>query len=452
MRDLKISMLIALTLLLASTITLTASAATEEEIELSIEEGLAWLAAQQNPDGGWGDDDSRMTAVTAFALIKLQMRARELGYDSPFDPEYPYSGNVKRGWEYMFEEVNNTPTHSAAQAISPQTHDGTADDPDVNGNGIGVLFLNPSPFYNVYTTGITVMALEASGTRDRVNDGGIDYDGDGSADTFMEVAQDAVEWLAFAQGDSGNDEGGWDYRALDNQTDDASTDNSNSGYAALGIAAGEAFGCSVPEWLKEELDVWIGTIQDPVDGDDDDGGSWYNPDWPENPWVNELKAGNLIFEMTLAGDTPSEPRFGDAMDYIARHWRDEDNDPGWGYNRDPSHYQAMYCLMKGLEYSRVERIDLDGVGVPEHDWYQEFADVIVAQQNPDGSWPSSDYGDDILNTIWALLTLERIAPPPPPPPVGGAVYPVDKLRLYAIIGAPTLLAAALVILAQAKRK
>jgi hypothetical protein len=36
--------------------------------------------------------------------------------------------------------------------------------------------------------------------------------------------------------------------------------------------------------------------------------------------------------------------------------------------------------------------------------------------------------------------------------VGGAVYPVDKLRLYAIIGAPTLLAAALIILAQAKRK
>jgi len=126
MRDLKISMLIALTLLLASTITFTASAATEEEIELSIEEGLAWLAAQQNPDGGWGDDDSRMTAVTAFALIKLQMRARELGYDSPFDPDYPYSVNVKRGWEYMFDEVNMIPTYSAAQAISSAGDGATA--------------------------------------------------------------------------------------------------------------------------------------------------------------------------------------------------------------------------------------------------------------------------------------------------------------------------------------
>jgi hypothetical protein len=76
----------------------------------------------------------------------------------------------------------------------------------------------------------------------------------------------------------------------------------------------------------------------------------------------------------------------------------------------------MFCLMKGFEYSGIDLIDLDGDGTPEHDWYQEFAQVIVDQQDPDGSWPSSDWGDTLLNTLWALLTLEKITPPPPPPP------------------------------------
>lgn len=253
-----------------------------------------------------------------------------------------------------------------------------------------------------------------------------------------------------AQGESGNDEGGWDYTALDNQTVNLATDNSNGGYAVLGLAAAEGFDCTVPGWVRTELDVWIGTIQDPVNGDPDDGGSYYKPYWlPGNPWCNELKAGNLIFQMTFFEDDPSTPQFMDAMDYIERHWMDQDNDPGWGYNQDPAHYQAMFCLMKGFEYSGIDLID--GDGTPEHDWYQEFAQVIVGQQNPDGSWPPSDWGDTLLNTLWALLTLEKITPPPPPPPVGGTVYPTDKLGLYVMVGVPATLALALIALAITKR-
>jgi hypothetical protein len=440
--------------LLLPTVTMQppATAATEEEIEESIVKGLAWLAAQQNPDGSWGTNPGHITAITGFALIKLQMRAHELGYDSPFDPAYEYAGNIEGGWVFIFNVTNDVPSYVTAQNISSQTHDGRDDDPDFNGNGIGKYFHNPNVFYTVYTTGICLMAPEASGTPGRVNDGRIDFDSDGNPDTFNEIAQDAAEWLAFAQGDSGNDEGGWDYGALDNQTANSATDNSNGGYAVLGLAAAEAFDCTIRGWVRTELNVWIGTIQDPVNGDPDDGGSYYNPDWlPDTPWCNELKAGNLIFQMTFFGDDPSAPRFQDAMDYITRHWRDQNNDPGWGYNQDPAHYQAMFCLMKGFEYSSIDLIDLDGDDTPEHDWYQELADVIVDQQNPGGSWPASDWGDELLSTLWALLTLEKITPPPPPPPVGGTVYPTDKLRLYAMVGAPVVAALALIAIAISKR-
>jgi hypothetical protein len=171
--------------------------------------------------------------------------------------------------------------------------------------------------------------------------------------------------------------------------------------------------------------------------------------------VNELKTGNLIFEMTLYGDIPSVQRFQDAIDYIERHWQDTNLQPGFRgdagidddgdtlIDEDPynwfdddgdglidedmglsNHYQAMYCLMKGLEYSGIDLLDLDGDNVPEHDWFQELATILLNDQNLDGSWPSSPcyvwpdgspgtMSGTVLSTIWALLTLEKIAPPPP---------------------------------------
>ncbi|MGD2200123.1 MAG: prenyltransferase/squalene oxidase repeat-containing protein [Candidatus Bathyarchaeota archaeon] len=390
-----------------------ASAATEGEIQHSINQGLAWLTSQQNPDGSWGANNWEMTAVTVFSLIKLQDRAYELEYESPFDPMYNYSENVVDGWGFVFSTLNLTPLYVAAQNLSVQTHGASLDDPDTNGNSIGVYFHNPNIHYTCYTTGLTLMALEASGTPGRLNDGGLDMDNDGSTDTFEELAQDAADWLAFAQGDSGNDLGGWGYGALDNQEENDWTDNSNSGYVVLGLAAAEGFGCSVPDWVKTELSKWIDVIQDPVDSDTDDGGSWYNPDWVDLHWVNELKTGNLIFEMTFVGDDDSILRFQDALDYINRHWMDLNVDPGWGYNQTPAGYQPMFTLMKGFEYSQIPLIDLDNDTVPEHDWYQEFAQVIVDQQNLDGSWPPSIWGDNLLSTLWALLTLEKVAPPPP---------------------------------------
>lgn len=388
------------------------NAATEEEIEQSIIDGLAWLAEDQDDvDGSWGASDK--TAQTCFALIKLQDRAYELEYESPFDPEYDYSDNVIAGWEYVF---NNGIYKQTPLAI--QVHGVNNDDPDTNGNGYGVYFASFGG-HPTYTTGICLMALEASGTPGRLNDAGIDYDGDAVPDSFFDIAQDATDWLAFAQADGGSDEGGWDYNALDNQATNGWADNSNSGYAVLGLAAAEGFGCTVPAWVRTELNFWINTIQDPVDGDADDGGSWYESGWS---WVNQLKTGNLIFQMTFYGDGPGDTRFDDAIDYIERHWQDMTNDPGWGYTLDPADYQAMYCLMKGLEYSGVDLIDTDGDTVSDNDWFnqeptavpsEDFASVLVAQQNPDGSWPTCNWGNPTLCTIWALLTLEKVTPPPP---------------------------------------
>ena len=409
----------------------SAMAVTPEEIETSIQAGIEWLVAQQDPGTGQWQDVPR----TGFVLIKLQDRAYELGKD-PFETDpaeddyYEYATNVIAGWQYLFAvDGNSNPLYARKENISDQNHvggaSGTVDDPDTRVNGYGIYFSGRS----IYNTGICLMALAASRAPGRVNDGGIDYDGDSNADTFGEIAQDVVDWLAFAQADSGNQEGAYSYSALNNG---GGGDNSNAGYAYLGLAAAEGFSCTVPDWVKTELNVWIDYVQNDPGAADDDGG--YCNDEPDGGsgygtparWVNELKTGNLIFEMTFYGDDPTATRFQNAMDYIERHWQDPNLQPGWGYNQPaPAHYQAIYCLMKGLEYSQIDLIDLDGNNVPEHDWFDEFATVLLAQQQGSGSWPSSpcyvwyctqNWGTmsgEVLSTVWALLTLEKIAPPPP---------------------------------------
>lgn len=384
-----------------------ANAVTQDEIEEAIARGVNWLVSQQEGDGKWGD--WQQVGVTCFALVALEERAYELGYQSAFNPDYPYSDNIIRGWQYILSE-----SHAHVQRLRAQLHNGKSDNPDTNGNGYGIYF-DTQEHSQTYNTGICLMALAAGSAPDRPNDGGLDYNGDGKPDTFKEIAQEAVDWLAFAQGDSDRTEGGWDYDAQDNEVDHA--DNSNSGYAVLGLAYGKEFDCDVPDWVSTELDVWINHIQCGAAGDEHGGSGYGGP--CDN--VNELKTGNLLFEMTFVReDASSTQRFQKALDYIERHWRDQDIDPGWGYNEYPADYQAMYTLMKGLDYSGIDLIDTDGDGDRDNDWHkqespasppQDFATVLMGQQNADGSWPGDcNHGNSVLCTVWALLTLDRAAP------------------------------------------
>ncbi|MBW1818281.1 MAG: LPXTG cell wall anchor domain-containing protein, partial [Deltaproteobacteria bacterium] len=359
------------------------------------------------------------TAYTCFVLLKLEERAYELVYDSPFDQDYPYWENVVAGWQYVFNSsrtLKQTPLGLQDHTALPGT--GTVDDPDTNSNGYGVYFVGSG--HPVYTTGVCLIALEASGTPDRANDGGLDFDSNGT-DTFKELAQEAADWLAWAQADSGIFEGGWSYQAKNNLGDHA--DQSNSGFAVMGLAAAEAFSCTVPSWVKTELNVWIGAIQY-TGGGDDDGGSRYTP---ISMWVNQYKTGHLIMQMVFVGDDTSTSRFQDALAYIEWNWRDADDgcsdgQDGWGYNVSPASYLAMFSLMKGLVYAGIDLLDTDGDTSRDDDWFnqeppvtpaEDFASVLVAQQNADGSWSGCCWGSPIMCTVWSLLTLEKISPEPP---------------------------------------
>jgi hypothetical protein len=349
-----------------------------EDIEASIVAGLAWLASQEDLPGSWGGGCDEV-AYTGMVLLKFETRAHELGLD-PLSPDYEYSGQVARGLQFLVDRALTMP-------ISPEP----AGDPDGNGNGIGVYWA-PCGYHLIYNTGVAMMALAASG----------------HPELYGGLVQDAVDFMAYAQADPdcGIHRGGWRYNP-----EECSSDNSNSGYATLGLGYAQApppfgFGLTVPQFVKDELSIWIDVIQDDVNGDPDDGGSWYDP---FSSLVNILKTGNLIYEMGMVGDDVSTGRVMDAIDYIERQWNGIDPWCGgaemWRYNR-----QAMFTMMKGLEALQIDLLDLDGDGTPETDWFGEVAQHLIGTQNPDGSWPGDCWAGPVMSTAWALLTLEKAVP------------------------------------------
>ncbi|UCE18232.1 MAG: T9SS type A sorting domain-containing protein [Gemmatimonadota bacterium] len=373
--------------------------ATKDEIQGAINNGLAWLAAKQEttpgPDfGSWGIDQK--VGKTGLAVKKFEHHATLMGYESPLDPNYPYHELVQRGLNYLFL---NASTH----AIVPQP----AGDPDSDGDGIGVGFSGGE----TYETGIALMAIVESNTPDSVVDVP-DSPVDGW--TYYDVAVDVVDFLAFGQIDAGIWRGSWGY--TDNSLNG---DNSNSGYATLGLRFAESspphgFGLTVPQFVKDELGdpgLWIDYIQNDVDGDQFDGGSAYfqpNDTTAGYQTVNILETGNLLSEMEWYGDDVATQRVLDAIDYIVRHWADPGNTwpgpQGWHGN-----YQAMFTLMKGLEAFGIEEIG-------GFDWFDEVSDSIVVSQHANGSWGPDIWdgwvgGDSVLSTTWALLTLQKVFPP-----------------------------------------
>ncbi len=410
--------------------------ATEAQIEQSILDGLLWLVGQQNlSDGSWGY--SYKIAETAFAVLKLETYAVETGQlneegkiDQVIIEGTDYYSNLVAGLAYL---LNNA---------------GSIDltDPDGNGDGKAVFFGSSIYDYrSTYFTGTAMMAIAASTHPEWTATIGVDVM------TYEDILQDIVDFLVWGQNDgasAGDMRGGWGYYA--NQP--TWSDQSNTGYAVLGLAYAQAppphgFALEIPQTTKDELSIWIDRVQR------SDGGSIYSPGWDSTSpdfWKNLLKTGNLLFEMALVGDTKDTARVQSALSYMANHWYDQDMEPGWRgdvcvdddgdglVDEDPyngldddldglvdedmgdTHFQAAYCLMKGLEAMNIGLDEIPGVS----DWYQDLADVIVYQQNVDGSWRSSPsyvwppgysgYGTmsgPVLATEWALLTLEKAAPP-----------------------------------------
>jgi len=351
-------------------------AATQAQINASITAGIAWLAPLQQAGGNW---PGSYAADTGFALAALEHYAEKLG-KTPLDPTYAHATRVQDGLNYLFSSA----TYDAANSWVYW---------NVGGN-------------NSYQTGPCLMAIARSGAPSAiVNVSGCALNGF----TYLQVAQMAVDWLGSAQITSGDGTGAWYY------TKGSTTgDQSATGWVTMGLGyAAHSMGCTLPAGLLTRLATWNEFIQCHTAGPDF-GGAAYTSSYIG--WYNVYKTGHLLFAQGFCGSTIASQRVLDALTFMNAHWADltngsnSSNDYGWRGNPPgilPS-YIATAAASKGFTELEIETFN-------GHDWYFDFADVIVTNQYGDGHWLGGGHGEDNhRSTCWALLTLLRATSHFPP--------------------------------------
>ncbi len=327
-------------------------------------------------------------AHTGAAVQALENNGHLPGGD---ETEDPYVETVRRGVNYLL-------AHAHTYHISAS---GQRGDPDSNDNGIGlVIFTDPDEA--LYEAGITLMAVASSGDPDRIAEVSIP---NVHNRRYGDIVRDMVDWIVFAQVDSGWGRGGWGYNPY--RGGRARPDNSVSQWPIIGLEAAETnFGIAAPDWVKSELrDYWLRRTQNA------NGGFGYTN---SGEWVNVAKTGAGIAMLKYSGVPVNDNRIQRAIGYLNTHW----NDQGWS-NEHLGSYYSMYGIMKGMMIAP----EIEYIG--SHDWFEEYVQYIVDRRYPDGyvedtTWLGVHYAKRDLVTAWAILVLTKEVFSAPPVAVADA--------------------------------
>jgi len=286
-----------------------------------------------------------------------------------------YAETVKGGLNFIFSYGVCTNASS------------TEPDSDINNNQQKCYLYS----YNLYDIGITTMAVAGSASPNEV----VGPEGSAaiSGKTYKELLEDLVDYIAWAQNDSGSGYGGWRYTP--NRSD---ADNSVTQWPvlALGEAAKQPWNINAPPFVKTRMASWL-------DGSSQrsDGGFGYTY---ANNYPNVAKTGAGIAGLAYAGLTDISwnggTKLSKAIDYLNTYWNT--NQGGWLNHYNIGYHYAMYAVKKGMEFA-------DQPLVGTHDWLGEYEQWYVDHQYANGSWPNGYWiNDSETNTAFGLLVLAPI--------------------------------------------
>jgi hypothetical protein len=394
-----------------------AMAATEEAKKIAIDDGLAWLAATQTTSGAEGywsygnDGTLATTAAAALAFI-------EAGYWPGGKPLY--DDVITRAVTYIFNRAAVDGRFGVETAVYwhyAEDYNNNGVDDFGEGNDSTLYFNSGNSTRNVYTTGIVVPVVYALGESLGINT----PVGIGSAaingKTYRQAMRDIVDWFSWGQVEPnmGSSRGGWRYDA-----NYGSSDNSTAQWGALPLLYASAWGLPVPQYVFDELELWVNYIQNA------NGGSGY--DSPGN-MVNISKTGGLLLELAAIGAGQSDTRVQAALNFINVHWNEGVS--SWDGNFNNAY--AMWALFKGLQVQGylvdfncgpplIDPISI-GEGIPAApggfticselnpttsaagDWYSHYCDYLVGLQNANGSWSGAESWTGPLATGWYINIL-----------------------------------------------
>jgi len=421
-------------------------AATEQDKQQAIDNGLAWLASTQATseptpgvfEGYWPYSNDGTLAATGSAALAFIEKGYLPGTDVVIGGTN-YGDVVGKAVNYIF----NRATVDTGFGVETAGYTRYAEDYNNDGNYTNdggnnqAIFFDPANYKrDIYTTGIVAPVISALGnayTPDTVIGRGTVT----STMTYREVMQDVVDWYSYGQvePDKGNQRGGWRYTP-----NYSNSDNSTAQWAALTMLYGQEWGLDTPDFVKDELELWVNYVQHGQDGSYKAGGSGYSD---PNTYVNPAKTGGLLLQL-LAMDTPiNDPRVQNAINYLQSmntydHWNQGATTAygQWNGGHIGNPY-AMWAVYKALKAYGVDIIatapggftigqDWDPQTSDPGDWYAQYCDWLVAHQLDGGVhdgkyWAGYSYWTGALAAGWNVNILNAAGVPEPIIPAPGAV-------------------------------
>lgn len=382
----------------------------QADIDASIEKALTYFDANQNPDGSWGTTDAG--AETALVLGAYGVK----GYAN-LTPAQQTRVQNGMNWLLGTQCVGTTPPATCTGS------DGSFDNDSLN----------------TYDTGTALIALSLLGDVPTTQAGAIPTattDARNYLIANQEITANGVATPCTSGGtdlQGGSFCGGWDYTQA---AGDQRSDESNTGFALTGL---DLTG-GVPADVAANNVGWQRDVQQLTSNPGgftsrNDGGGAYEPGISTGDFSsNANDNGSLTFGYAYDGVPASDPGAAAAIK-IANDTFDVYETPGskadrvmvfhTGMNEDGAcdpkiagcdwseatgeggYHYSIFALVKGLsQYITPSLTD-------PTNFYAKAVDLLLGEQNADGSWPADlrDDGSVLGATAFAVLALGRVGAP-----------------------------------------
>jgi squalene-hopene/tetraprenyl-beta-curcumene cyclase len=353
------------------------------EVQLAIDRGLAWLKAQQQPDGSFANPANTAASAEHPALTALPLMAFQREPTGAYRPAPEF---MEKGYDFLRKNAQpdggiyarGLSNYNTAVALMALLGTGEAKDEPLITKARGF-----------------VVGQQASGLAKSELDGGFGYGPTGASPKRQHPDLDntliSLEALRA-------------YRAARPQAEIPAGKDLNWDAAIAFVSRTQ----NLPSHNKE---AWAS--DDPANK----GGFVYYPGF-SNAGEQQLPNGRTALRsygtMTYAGllsfiyaDLQAEdPRVAAALEWLKKNYTLEEN-PGMGRQ---GLYYYYHLAAKGLAAAGIETLE-DASG-RKIDWARELALKLINLQNSDGSWVNDTARwmekDPVLVTSYCLLALEQI--------------------------------------------
>jgi hypothetical protein len=356
-----------------------AMAATEDQKQQAIQDGLANLYDNQQPGGYWSYGGYE-PAATGAAVLAFVSQTGLWG-----DHETEYQAAVDAAVSYLLQAATKitVSTRNDGVNICPG---GSAECPAV--------FWNAANNEDSYTTGLIMPGLMvyAAGKADEA----ATESGPLAGMTWGEIAQANINLWAASQStaNQGNRQGGWRYILGAGGYD---SDMSTTQWGIISLIYAEALGATTPPIVRTDLEEWLAVAQDPISG-----AGCYQPGVAP---CNHSDTGGLLLGLKFIGKDSDDSAVEAALEFLNGNWIELANNRWYG---NFGHPYAMWSVYKGLEVNiglddttSITNLlstcgapgDLPGdpPGSKPCNWWEDYNESLVDAQNADGGW--SGYQD-----------------------------------------------------------